>query len=94
MNTFYERIDDGELFVYDEESKTFYLQEMKKFKDKGHLIREYTEETLDNYVMTGVLKKHIKHPAVIALSHNVIADLILENRKLKEEIAQLRKNDT
>lgn len=93
MNTFYERIDDGEFFVYDEESKTFYLQEMKKFKDKGHLIREYTEETLDDYVKTGVLKKHTKNPFVIA-QHDVITDLILENKKLKEEIAQLRKNDT
>jgi hypothetical protein len=93
MNTFYERIDDGEFFVYDEESKTFYLQEMKKFKDKGHWIREYTEETLDNYVRTGVLKKHTKNPVVIA-QHDVITDLILENKKLKEEIAQLRKNDT
>lgn len=93
MNTFYERIDDGELFVYDEENKTFYSQEMKKFKDKGHLISEYTEETLDDYVRTGVLKKHTKNPFVIA-QHDVITDLILENRKLKEEIAQLKKNDT
>ena len=58
MNTFYERINDGELFVYDEESKKFYLQEMKKFKDKGHLISEYTEEALDNCVRKGLLKKH------------------------------------
>ena len=90
MNTFYERIDDGELFVYDEGSKTFYLQEMKKFKDEGHWIREYTEETLDYYVKRGVLKKHTKTPVVIA-QHDVITDLILENRKLKEEIAQLKK---
>lgn len=62
MNTFYERIDDGEFFVYDEESKTFYLQEMKKFKDKGHWIREYTEETLDDYVKRGVLKNILKIP--------------------------------
>mgnify|MGYP000489080862 CR=1 FL=1 len=33
MNTFYERINDGEFFVYNEESKKFYLQEMKKFKE-------------------------------------------------------------
>ena len=92
MNTFYERIDDGELFVYDEGSETFYLQEMKKFKDKGHLINEYSEETLDYYVKRGVLKKHTKSPVVIA-QHDVIIDLILENKKLKEEIAQLRKND-
>jgi len=91
MNIFYERIDDGELFVYDEENKTFYSQEMEKFKDKGHLINEYSEETLDFYVKRGVLKKHTKNPVVIALSHNVIADLILENKKLKEEIAQLKK---
>jgi hypothetical protein len=58
MNTFYERINDGELFVYNEESKKFYLQEMKKFKDKGHLISEYTEETLDNCVSKGLFKKH------------------------------------
>ena len=58
MNTFYERINDGELFVYNEESKKFYLQEMKKFKDKGHLISEYTEEALDNCVTKGLLKKH------------------------------------
>ena len=93
MNTFYERIDDGELFVYDEENKTFYSQEMKKFKDKGHLINEYSEETLDFYVKRGVLKKHTKNPVVVA-QQGVIADLILENRKLKEEIAQLKKNDT
>jgi len=90
MNTFYERIDDGELFVYNEESKKFYLQEMKKFKDKGHLISEYTEETLDNFVRTGLLKKHIKNPVVIA-QHNVITDLILENKKLKEELEQLKR---
>jgi hypothetical protein len=58
MNTFYERINDGELFVYNEESKKFYLQEMKKFKDKGHLISEYTEETLDNCVSKDLFKKH------------------------------------
>ena len=58
MNTFYERINDGELFVYNEESKKFYLQEMKKFKDKGHLISEYTEETLDKLVRAGSFKKH------------------------------------
>jgi len=58
MRAFYQRINDGELFVYDEESKKFYLQEMKKFKDKGHLISEYTEETLDKLVKAGSFKKH------------------------------------
>ena len=58
MNTFYERIYDGELFVYDEESKKFYILAMKEFKDKGHLIIEYTEEALDHFVRTGLLKKH------------------------------------
>ena len=91
MNTFYERINDGELFVYNEESKKFYLQEMKKFKDKGHLISEYTEETLDKLVRAGSFKKHIKNPVVIA-QHDVITDLILENKKLKAEIAQLKKD--
>jgi hypothetical protein len=90
MNTFYERIDDGELFVYNEESKKYYMLAMKKFYDDGHLISEYTEETMDNYVRTGVLKKHTKNPVVIA-QHDVITDLILENKKLKEEIAQLKK---
>jgi hypothetical protein len=91
MNTFYERIDDGEFFVYNEESKKFYNMWMKKFTDKGHLIREYTEETLDKLVRTGSFKKHTKNPVVIA-QHDVITDLILENKKLKEEIAQLKKN--
>ena len=58
MNVFYERINDGELFVYNEESKKFYLQEMKEFKDRGHLISEYTEETLDKLVRAGSFKKH------------------------------------
>jgi hypothetical protein len=93
MNTFYERIDDGEFFVYNDESKKFHNMWMKKFKDKGHLINEYSEETLDNLVAEGSFKKHIKNPVVIA-QHDVITDLILENKKLKEEIAQLRKNDT
>jgi hypothetical protein len=66
---------------------------MKKFKYKGHLINEYSEETLDFYVKRGVLKKHTKNPVVIA-QQDVITDLILENKKLKEEIAQLKKNDT
>jgi hypothetical protein len=44
-------------------------------------------------VKTGVLKKHTKNPVVIA-QQDVITDLILENKKLKEEIAQLKKNDT
>jgi hypothetical protein len=58
MNTFYERINDGEFFVYNEESKKFYNMLMKKFKDKGHLINEYTEETLDKLVKAGSFKKH------------------------------------
>jgi hypothetical protein len=90
MNTFYERIDDGELFVYNHENETFYSQAMEKYKDKGHLLNEYSEETLDFYVKRGVLKKHTKNPFVIA-QHDVITDLILENKKLKEEIAQLKK---
>jgi hypothetical protein len=90
MNTFYERIHDGEFFVYSEESKKFYLSAMKKFKDKGHLVSEYTEETLDKLVRSGSFKKHTKNPVVIA-QHDVITDLILENKKLKEEIAQLKK---
>jgi hypothetical protein len=85
MNTFYERINDGEFFVYNEESKKFYILAMKEFKDRGHLISEYTEEALDSFVRTGLLKKHIKNPVVIA-QHDVITDLILENKKLKKEI--------
>ena len=60
MNTFYERIDDGEFFVYDEESKKFIVQSMKEFKDKGHLISEYAEETMDKLVAARLFKKHTK----------------------------------
>ena len=90
MNTFYERIDDGEFFVYNEESKKYYMLAMKKFYDDGHLISEYTEETLDRLVEVGLFKKHTKPPVVIA-QHDVITDLILENKKLKEELEQLKK---
>jgi hypothetical protein len=58
MNTFYERIDDGEFFIYNEETKKFYNMLMREFKDKGHLISEYTEETLDKLVRAGSFKKH------------------------------------
>ena len=58
MNVFYERINDGELFAYDEENKKFYILAMKEFKDRGHLISEYTEETLDKLVKAGSFKKH------------------------------------
>lgn len=58
MRAFYERINDGEFFVYNEESKKFYNMLMKKFKDKGQLINEYTEETLDKLVRAGSFKKH------------------------------------
>jgi hypothetical protein len=76
MNTFYERIDDGEFFVYNDESKKFHNMWMKKFKDKGHLVNEYSEETLDKLVRSGSFKKHTKNPVVIA-QHDVITDLIL-----------------
>lgn len=90
MNTFYERIDDGEFFVYNEESKKFIVQSMKEFKDKGHLVNEYAEETLEKLVEVGLFKKHTKNP-VITAQHDVITDLILENKKLKQELKQLKK---
>jgi hypothetical protein len=90
MNAFYERIDDGEFFVYDEKSEEFYNMGMKSFKDKGHIVHSYSKGVMDKLVEEGLFKKHIKNPVVIA-QHDVITDLILENKKLKEEIAQLRK---
>ena len=44
-------------FVYNNESKKFHNMWMKKFKDKGHLINEYSEEILDNLVAEGSFKK-------------------------------------
>ena len=61
MNTFYERTDDGEFFVYNEESKKYYMLAMKKFYDDGHLISEYTEETMDKLVVARLFKKHTKN---------------------------------
>ena len=61
MNTFYERIDDGEFFVYNEETKKYYMLAMKKFYDDGHLISEYTEETMDKLVVARLFKKHTKN---------------------------------
>ena len=86
MNKFYERISDGELFVFDDESKKFYLQSMKKFKDKGHLINEYREEDLDKLAKSGFFKKHSTKPVVIA-RHNGMVNLNLKIKKLKEATA-------
>lgn len=36
---------------------------MKKFYDDGHLISEYTEETMDKLVKAGLFKKHTKNDA-------------------------------
>ena len=61
---------------------------MKEFKDRGHLISEYTEETLDKLVRAGSFKKHIKNPVVIA-QHEVITNLILEHNQALDKLNNL-----
>jgi len=55
--TYYERVDDGEIFVKDKETNNFYNINMQEFKDKGYLVHEYSEVTMDTLVKKGWFRK-------------------------------------
>jgi len=55
--TYYERVDDGEIFIKDKKTNNFYNAKMQEFKDKGHLVHSYSEETMDNLVKKRYFRK-------------------------------------
>ena len=52
----YIRLDDKEVFIKDRKNGMFYNKGMQSFKDKGHLVSEFTEELLDSLVEKGLFK--------------------------------------
>ena len=55
----YIRLDDEEVFIKDRKNGMFYNKGMQCFKDKGHLVSEFTEELLDSLVEKGLFKRVI-----------------------------------
>jgi hypothetical protein len=58
--TYYERVDDGEIFVKDKNTNNFYDVNMQEFKDKGHFVFAYTEEIMNRLVKKGCFRKYTK----------------------------------
>jgi hypothetical protein len=55
--TYYERVDDGEIFVKDKYTNTFYNVNMQKFKDEGYFVSAYSEEIMNRLVKKGCFRK-------------------------------------
>jgi hypothetical protein len=58
--TYYERVDDGEIFIKDKETNYFYNIKMQEFKDKGYYVHEYSEVTMNTLVKKGWFRKIYK----------------------------------
>jgi hypothetical protein len=56
----YMRVDDGEIFIKDKKTNNFYNVNMQEFKDKGHLVHEYSEGTMNNLVKKGCFRKIVE----------------------------------
>jgi hypothetical protein len=58
--TYYERVDDGEIFIKDKKTNSFYNVNMQKFKDEGYFVFAYTEEIMNRLVKKGCFRKIYK----------------------------------
>jgi hypothetical protein len=58
--TYYERVEDGEIFVKDKKTNSFYSVNMQKFKDEGYFVFAYTEEIMNKLVKKGCFRKIYK----------------------------------